>query len=88
MHLRRTAYKLFTQSITGRDIDNNSSFPETQDKLFVFDYLAKLKLPSPCKGVVPSVFFAVHNHNERSLPLPKCPAAAGEVGEVGMKCEF
>ncbi len=81
-------YKLFTQSITGRDIDNNSSFPETQDKLFVFDYLAKLKLPSPCKGVVPSVFLAVHNITNAPYLYRNVLPQPGRWSEVGMKCEF
>ena len=80
--------KLLTQSITGRYIDNNSSFPETRDKLFVFDYLARLKLPSPGMGLSPSVFFAVHNlTNAPYLYREVFPQPARWV-EGGMKCEF
>ncbi len=81
-------YKLLTQSITGRDIDNNSSFPETRDNLFVFDYLARLKLPAPVKGLVPSVFLAVHNVTNAPYLYRNVLPQPGRWTEAGVKCEF
>ncbi len=80
--------KQFTQSITGRYIDNNSSFPETRDEMFVFDYLARLKLTSLGMRLVPSVFFAVHNlTNAPYLYRNVFPQPARWV-EGGLRCEF
>jgi vitamin B12 transporter len=80
--------KQLTQSLTGRCIDNNSSFPETRDKLFVFDYLARLKLPSPGLGLVPSVFFAVHNITNAPYLYREIFPQPGRWVEGGMRCEF
>jgi vitamin B12 transporter len=82
------SFKGLTQSITGRCIDNNSSFPETRDMLFVFDYLARLKLPSPGRGVIPSVFFAVHNLTNAPYLYREIFPQPGRWIEWGMKCEF
>jgi len=52
-------WKRTTQSIVGRYIDNNSSYPETHDKVFVFDYLFKFRLPVPqLAGKDPVTLFA------------------------------
>jgi vitamin B12 transporter len=80
--------KRLTQSLTGRYIDNDSSFPETRDKMFVFDYLARLKLPSPGAGVIPSLFFAVHNITNAPYLYREVFPQPGRWIEAGMKCEF
>jgi len=36
-----------THTILGKYIDHNSTFPETRDQVFIFDYLLKVKLPLP-----------------------------------------
>jgi len=82
------SYKQFTQSITGKCIDNNSSFPETRDEIFVFDYLAKLKLPSPGMNLTPSLFFAVHNMTNAPYIYRKVFPQPGRWIEGGVSCEF
>jgi len=55
-------YKWMTHSLIGRYVFNNSSYPETKDQVFVFDYMLKLKLPFiPEYAGKPGVFFTVHN---------------------------
>jgi outer membrane receptor protein involved in Fe transport len=54
-------YKLTTHSLIGRYIDHNSTYPETQDKVFIFDYLLKVKLPFPKQYGRASRFGAVYN---------------------------
>ncbi len=69
-------YKNITNSIVGRYVFNNSSTPETHDKVFVFDYLLNVKLPSLCEAYTPSLFFAAHDFtdadylNKFYLPQP------------------
>lgn len=77
-----------TQSIIGKYIDNNSSFPETRDGIFVFDYLVKLGLPSPGKGLSPSVFFAVHNITNAPYLYRKVFPQPGRWMEGGLRCDF
>ena len=65
----RTIYKLsavythkaFTHSIVGNYIDHNSTYPETKDKVFIFNYLIKVRLPFPKRCGRTSLFGAVHN---------------------------
>ena len=52
-------WKQTTQTLVGRYVDNNSSYPETHDQVFVFDYLFKVKLPFPqVAGKAPVTLFA------------------------------
>lgn len=53
------SYERMSHSIVGRYVDNNSSHPETHDKVFVFDYLFKYRLPlSQQSGAEPVTLFA------------------------------
>ncbi len=54
-------HEWMTHSLVGRYVDHNSSFPETRDKIFVFDYLLKVKLPLPDRFGQLSLFGAAHN---------------------------
>lgn len=54
-------YEWMTHSIVGRYVDHNSSYPETEDKVFVFDYLLKVKLPFPDQYGNANLFGAVYN---------------------------
>jgi vitamin B12 transporter len=54
-------YKSTTHSLIGKYIDHNSTYPETQDKVFIFDYLLKVKLPLPKRYGTTSLFGAVYN---------------------------
>lgn len=82
-----------SNSLVGRYIDNNSSYAETCDKVFIFDYLLKVTLPGMpifCSGHcgTPKVFFAVHNLTDANylyrLPYPQ----AGRWVEGGVSFEF
>jgi vitamin B12 transporter len=55
------AYKYMTHSLIGKYIDHNSTYPETQDKVFIFDYLLKVNLPFLKKYGKASMFSAVYN---------------------------
>jgi vitamin B12 transporter len=55
------AHKYMTHSIIGKYIDHNSTYPETQDKAFIFDYLLKFNLPFLKKYGKASIFGAVYN---------------------------
>ncbi len=54
-------HKWMAHSIVGKYIDHNSSFQETQDQVFVFDYLLKVKLPFPDQYGKLNLFGAVYN---------------------------
>lgn len=53
--------KAFTHSLLGKYIDHNSSYPETEDKVFIFDYLLKYKIPLPKEKGIITLFGAVYN---------------------------
>jgi vitamin B12 transporter len=55
------AHKYMTHSLLGKYIDHNSTYPETHDKVFIFDYLLKVKLPFFKKYGKASMFGAVYN---------------------------
>jgi vitamin B12 transporter len=54
-------YKASTHSVIGKYIDHNSTFPETRDKVFIFDYLLKVGLPFPKQFGRATLFGAVYN---------------------------
>lgn len=54
-------WQWLTQTLHGDYIYHNSSYPETRDQRFVFDYLVKARLPMNEKFGRPEVFGAVHN---------------------------
>jgi len=54
-------YKWMTHSIVGRYIDHNSSYTETHDRMFIFDYLLKIGLPFLKNYGKPTLFGAVYN---------------------------
>ncbi len=78
----------FSQSVIGRFIDNNSSFSETRDNIFVFDYLARLQIPSPGMGLSPSIFFAVHNITDAPYLYRRVFPQPGRWMEGGLRCDF
>jgi vitamin B12 transporter len=55
------AYKYMTHSIIGKYIDHNSTYPETEDKVYIFDYLLRFNLPFLKKYGRASMFGAVYN---------------------------
>ena len=54
-------HKTMTHSLIGKYIDHNSTYPETRDKIFIFDYLLKVNLPFLQKYGKASIFGAVYN---------------------------
>ena len=54
-------YEWMTHSLVGKYIYHNSSYPETRDQVFIFDYLFKVKLPFPDRYGKLNLFGAVHN---------------------------
>jgi vitamin B12 transporter len=58
-----TAYtwQWMTHSLYGKYTDYNSTYPETKDKKFIFDYKFKARLPEIQNLCQPELFCAVHN---------------------------
>ncbi|NOY68818.1 MAG: TonB-dependent receptor [Deltaproteobacteria bacterium] len=54
-------YKWSSQTLTGKYINNNSTYPETRDKVFIFDYQLKITPPDLHPFGSPEIFCAVHN---------------------------
>ncbi|MCK4389905.1 MAG: TonB-dependent receptor [Desulfobacterales bacterium] len=54
-------HEWMTHSLVGKYIYHNSSYPETHDQVFVFDYLFKAKLPFPDRYGKLNLFGAVYN---------------------------
>jgi len=50
-----------THSVVGNYVYHHSSYPETKDKVFIFDYLLELKLPASDRFGDLTLFAAVHN---------------------------
>ncbi len=50
-----------THSVVGKYVDHNSSYAETRDEVFVFDYLLKVRLPWPEPYGRFDLYGAVHN---------------------------
>jgi len=86
-------YKGMTNSIIGHYIYNNSSLPETRDRVFIFDYLFKAKLPSlpipyTSRTGTPSIFAAVHNLTNTPYLLRVGARQPGRWIEGGVSFEF
>ncbi len=81
-------YKWTTHSIVGRYIDQNSSYPETSDKVFVFDYLVKVKMPVKVFGADLGLFAAVHNLTDADYLYRNRYPQPGRWVEGGLNVEF
>ncbi len=81
-------YKWLTQSLVGRFIDNNSSYPETHDEVFTFDYLARLRVPLRESGRAFSVFLAVYNLTDSGYLYNYGNPQPGRWFEGGVSFEF
>lgn len=84
------AWKQTTHSIVGRYADDNSSYPETHDKVFVFDYLFKFKLPIPqFAGKDPvTLFAAVYDLTDAGYLYRNAFPQPGRRVEGGMSFQF
>ena len=82
-------YKWMSHSLIGRYVFNNSSFPETKDQVFVFDYMLKVKLPfiPDCAGK-PGFFFTVHNIFNTTYLLRNVYPQPGRWVEGGVSYQF
>lgn len=82
-------YKWMTHSLIGRYVFNNSSYPETRDQVFVFDYMLKVSLPfiPECAGK-PGVFFTVHNLTNANYLLRNVYPQPGRWIEGGLNYQF
>jgi len=82
-------YKWMTHSLIGRYVFNNSSYPETKDQVFVFDYMVKANLPfiPECAGK-PSIFFTVHNLFNTNYLYRNVFPQAGRWVEGGVSYQF
>ena len=65
-------WQWLTQTLHGDYTDHNSSYPETRDQVFVFDYLIKARLPLAEKFGRPELFGAVHNLFDVRKPGTRC----------------
>jgi vitamin B12 transporter len=77
-----------THSIVGKYIDHNSSFPETRDQVFVFDYLLKVELPFPDRYGKLNLFGAVYNLTNTSYIYREVFPQPGRWIEGGVSFEY
>jgi vitamin B12 transporter len=81
-------HEWMTHSIVGRYIDHNSTYPETKDKVFIFDYLISVKLPLPERYGKPSLFGAVYNVTNTSYLCREVWPQPDRWVEGGVRFEF
>jgi hypothetical protein len=82
-------YKWMAHSLIGRYVFNNSSYAETRDQVFVFDYMLKVSLPfvPQCAGK-PGIFFTVHNLTNAGYLLRYQYPQPGRWIEGGINYQF
>jgi len=81
-------HKRITHSVVGKYVYNYSSYPETRDKVFIFDYLLKVNLPFLEQYGKPTLFGAVHNLTNTTYLYRAVFPQPGRWGEVGVRFEF
>ncbi|HID31385.1 MAG TPA: TonB-dependent receptor, partial [Desulfobacterales bacterium] len=81
-------YEWMTHSVVGRYIDHNSTYPETKDKVFIFDYLFSFRLPFPEPYGKPSFFGAVYNLTNTSYLYREVWPQPDRWVEGGVRFEF
>lgn len=81
-------YKWMSHSLIARFIDNNSSYPETNDGVVVFDYQLKIRLPVLEPGLKPGLTFAVHDLTDSGYLYRYRLAPPGRWFEGGLRLEF
>jgi vitamin B12 transporter len=77
-----------SHSLLGKYIDNNSSYPETRDQVFLFDYLVKVKLPKTKLKGNWSLYGAVYNLFNTDYLYREVWPQPGRWGEAGVRCEI
>jgi vitamin B12 transporter len=84
-----TYKKWLTQILVGKWIDNNSSYAETHDKVFVFDYMLRSRLPwAALTSTTVNVFFVVHNLADSGYLYREFFPQPGRWFESGLSLEF
>lgn len=86
-------FRWMSHSLVGRYIYHNSSFPETEDRVFVLDYLFKARLPriqTPFGEAcgTPTLYFAVHNLTDADYLFRLSSPQPGRWVEGGIGFEF
>lgn len=81
-------HKWMTHSIVGKYIDNNSTYPETRDQVFIFDYLLKVNLPFPERYGKLQLFGAVYNLANSTYIYRKVWPKPGRWIEGGLRFEL
>lgn len=77
-----------THSLLGKHIDHNSTFPETRDQVFVFDYRFKANLPLPQRYDGVSVYAAVYNLADADYLYRQVWPQPGRWFEGGISFDF
>ncbi|MDY6988358.1 MAG: TonB-dependent receptor [Thermodesulfobacteriota bacterium] len=77
-----------THSVVGNYVYHHSSYPETKDKVFIFDYLLKLKLSSPDRFGDLTLFAAVYNLGNSNYLYREVWPQPGRWIEGGIRVAF
>lgn len=72
-------------TLSGKYMDYNSSYPETEDQVFVFDYQFRAKLPAPPRHGGFELFAAIHNLTNTSYIYWKESPQPGRWVEAGLR---
>lgn len=81
-------YKWLSHSLTGTYIDHNSLYAETVDKVFVFNYHFKLKLPVGKPHYQISLFGSVYNATDSNYIYRKVWPKPRRWAEAGVRITF
>ena len=81
-------HEWMTHSVVGKYVYHNSSYPETRDQVFVFDYLLKVKLPFLERYGKPNIFGAVYNLTNASYIYREVFPQPDRWFEGGVSFEF
>ena len=82
-------WKWITQSLAGKLIYHNAADPDTNDRVFIFDYLVKFRLPGAGGKPSPFTLFAVvHDIGDSGYHYSQDFPHAGRWGEAGARVEF
>jgi len=84
----RYSYCFTTHSLTGRYIDHNSTFPETKDERFIFDYQIRAELPVPEKWGRANFFAIVYNLLDTDYLYREVWPKPGRWIEAGVEYRF
>lgn len=89
IHLRAAYdWRATRHTLQGRWIDHNSSFPETEDRVFIFDYLLKAELPWPEGPVKAGLHFAVYNLLDTEYLYREVWPQPGRWAEAGVRLTY